>query len=168
MNFKELLKSDKDIDGNTSSKKIVYTYRLGNFIKYECKNPIMKQFYKIKYKLYKLLFMNLNNCEIPSEAKIGKCFSIVHNGRGVVIHPRAEIGDNATILHGVTVGATYTDSNHGVPKIGNNVLFGAGCKVLGGITVGDNVKIGANAVVTKDIPSNCVIGGIPAKVIKFL
>lgn len=103
--------------------------------------------------------------EIHPGAKIGKGLFIDH-GMGVVIGETAEIGDNVTMYHGVTLGGTGNVQGKRHPTIGNNVLIGAGAKVLGAITIGDNAKIGANAVVLHDIPENCTAVGIPAKVVK--
>lgn len=81
---------------------------------------------------------------------------------GVVVGATAIIGNDVVIYHGVTLGATKQMPGRRHPKIGNNVLIGAGAKLLGPITIGDNVQIGANAVVTKDVPANSIAVGIPA------
>ena len=103
--------------------------------------------------------------EIHPAAKIGKGLMIDH-GMGVVIGETAEIGDNCTIYQGVTLGGTGKDVGKRHPTIGNNVLIGAGAKVLGPLTVGDNTKIAANAVVLDDIGTNSTAVGIPAKVVR--
>ena len=103
--------------------------------------------------------------EIHPGAKIGKGLVIDH-GMGVVIGETAEIGDNCTIYQGVTLGGTGKDVGKRHPTLGNNVLVGAGAKVLGPFTIGDNTKIAANAVVLTEIPENCTAVGIPAKVVK--
>jgi len=100
-------------------------------------------------------------CEIYYSSKIGKSFMLVH-GLGTVIGSNVEIGDNVTIYHNVTIGTQY-DTEKEKPNIGNNVIIYAGAKVIGNITIADNVVIGANSVVTKNIPSNEVWVGIPAK-----
>ncbi len=103
--------------------------------------------------------------EIHPGAKIGKNLFIDH-GMGVVIGETAEIGDNVLIYHGVTLGGTGHDGDkkrH--PTVGNNVTIGTGAKLLGPINIGDNAKIGANAVVLKDVPENTTAVGIPAKII---
>ena len=103
--------------------------------------------------------------EIHPGAKIGKGLVIDH-GMGVVIGETAEIGDNCTIYQGVTLGGTGKDVGKRHPTLGNNVLVGAGAKVLGPFTIGDNTKIAANAVVLTEIPENCTAVGIHAKVVK--
>ena len=85
---------------------------------------------------------------------------------GVVIGETAEVGDNVTIYHGVTLGGTGKHKGKRHPTIGNNVIIGSGAKVLGPINIGDNVKIGANSVVLKDIEADKTAVGIPAKVVK--
>jgi len=103
--------------------------------------------------------------EIHPAAKIGEGLVIDH-GMGVVIGETAEIGNNCTIYQGVTLGGTGKDVGKRHPTLGNNVLVGAGAKVLGPFTIGDNTKIAANAVVLDEIPDDCTAVGIPAKVVK--
>ena len=111
----------------------------------------------------------LTGIEIHPAAKIGKNFFIDH-GMGVVIGETSEIGDNVTIYHMVTLGgispSINSDNQRQVkrhPTLKDNVVIGSGAQVLGPITVGENAKVGANAVVTKDVPANAVMVGIPAK-----
>ncbi len=103
--------------------------------------------------------------EIHPGAKIGKGLFIDH-GAGVVIGETAEIGDNCTIYQNVTLGGTGKDVGKRHPTLGNNVLVGAGARVLGPFTIGDNSKIAANAVVLEEVPPNCTAVGVPAKVVK--
>ena len=103
--------------------------------------------------------------EIHPAAKIGKGLVIDH-GMGVVIGETTEIGDDCTIYQGVTLGGTGKDTGKRHPTIGNNVLVGAGAKVLGPFTVGDNARIAANAVVLSAIPPNSTAVGVPARVVK--
>lgn len=100
--------------------------------------------------------------EIHPGATIGKGLCIDH-GMGVVIGETAEIGDDVLIYHGVTLGGTGKDKGKRHPTIDNGVVIGAGAKVLGPIKVGNNAKIGANAVVVKDVPEGATAVGIPAK-----
>ena len=103
--------------------------------------------------------------EIHPGAKIGKGLMIDH-GMGVVIGETTEIGDNCTLYQGVTLGGTGKDVGKRHPTLGNNVMVGAGAKVLGPFKIGDNTKIAANAVVLEEIPDNCTAVGIPAKIVR--
>jgi serine O-acetyltransferase len=103
--------------------------------------------------------------EIHPGATIGKGLVIDH-GAGVVIGETAEIGDNCTLYQGVTLGGTGKDVGKRHPTLGNDVLVGAGAKVLGPFTVSDGSKVAANAVVLKEIPENSTAVGIPARVVK--
>jgi len=104
--------------------------------------------------------------EIHPGAKIGKRLFIDH-GMGIVIGETAEVGDNCTIYHGVTLGGTGKEKGkkrH--PTVGNNVLIGAGAKLLGPITVGDNAMIGSGSVVLNDVPPNSTVAGVKARVVR--
>ncbi|MFO7275350.1 MAG: serine O-acetyltransferase [Bacillota bacterium] len=106
----------------------------------------------------------LTGIEIHPGARIGRrCF--IDHGMGVVIGETAEIGDDVTIYQGVTLGGTGKERGKRHPTLGNGVLVGVGAKVLGAITVGDNSRIGAGAVVVKPVPPNCTVVGIPGKVV---
>lgn len=102
--------------------------------------------------------------DIPRGSQIGKGFYIGHFS-GIVVSPSAIIGDNCNISQGVTIGVSGRGDKRGAATIGNGVYIGPGAKIVGKVTIGDNVAIGANAVVTKDIPSESVVAGILAKVI---
>jgi len=132
--------------------------------------------YKFAHFLYlkKLLFLArlvsqtgrfLTGIEIHPGAQIGRRLFIDH-GMGVVIGETAIVGDDVTIFHGVTLGGTGKEKGKRHPTIGNNVFIGAGAKILGNVYIGDNCKIGSNAVVLRDIPANCTAVGIPAKIVR--
>jgi len=106
----------------------------------------------------------LTGIEIHPGAKIGKNFFIDH-GMGVVIGETAEIGDNVTIYHGVTLGGVSLNKGKRHPTIGNNVIIGSGAKILGPFKVGDNSKIGSNSVVVKEVPENSTVVGIPGRIV---
>ena len=99
--------------------------------------------------------------QIPPET-CGKNLILYHYSGGIVINAQARLGDNCKLYPGLVVGSTP----EGVPTIGNNVWIGPGVKIVGKIFIGDNVIIAPNSVVQKNIPSNVIVGGIPAKVIK--
>ena len=141
--------------------KALFFHRIANF------------FSKAKFDLVARLISQLSRfftgIEIHPKAEIGKNFFIDH-GMGVVIGETSEIGDNVTIYHATTLGgispSIKSDEQRYVkrhPTLKNNVVVGSGAQVLGPVIVGENAKIGANAVVTKDVPANAVMVGIPAK-----
>lgn len=145
--------------------------RLEVFLLYPSIHALM--FYRISHFLYehKLFFFaraisqfarTFTGIEIHPGAKIGKGLFIDH-GMGVVIGETAEVGDNVTIYHGVTLGGTGKHKGKRHPTVGDDVIIGSGAKVLGPINVGDGAKIGANAVVVKDVPANATAVGVPAK-----
>ena len=124
-------------------------------------------FHRIAHFLYKhkLLFLArlvsqlgrfFTGIEIHPGAKIGRRLFIDH-GMGIVIGETAEVGNDCTIYHQVTLGGTGKDKNKRHPTVGNNVMIGAGSKVLGPIKIGNNVKIGANSIVLKNIPDNVTV-----------
>lgn len=101
----------------------------------------------------------LTGIEIHPGAKIGRRLFIDH-GMGVVIGETAEIGDDCTLYHGVTLGGTGKERKKRHPTLKNNVIVGCGAAILGNITIGNNVKIGAHTVVLNDIPDNCTVVGV--------
>ena len=102
--------------------------------------------------------------EIHPGATIGRGFFIDH-GMGVVIGETAEIGDNCTLYHGVTLGGTSWAKEKRHPTLGDNVVVGSGAKILGPFKVGDDSKIGSNSVVVKEVPSTATVVGIPGKIV---
>lgn len=132
-------------------------------------------YYRISHFLYKhkrYFFARLisqigkffTGIEIHPGAKIGRRLFIDH-GTGIVIGETATVGNDCTIYHGVTLGGTGKNRNKRHPDIGDNVMIGCGAKILGPIKIGNNVKIGANAVVTKNVEDNSTVVGIPGKVL---
>ena len=108
----------------------------------------------------------LTGIEIHPGARIGKGLFIDH-GMGIVIGETAEIGDDCTIYHNVTLGGTGHDTGKRHPTLGNNVLVATGAMVLGPITIGDNARIGANAVVLKNVEENATVVGVPGKMVRI-
>jgi len=107
----------------------------------------------------------LTGVEIHPGAKIGHGFFIDH-GMGVVVGETAEIGDFVTLFQGVTLGGTGKERGKRHPTLGSHVVVGTGAKILGNIKIGDFVKIGANSVVLRSVPSNSTVIGVPGKIIK--
>jgi len=103
--------------------------------------------------------------EIHPGARIGRRFFIDH-GMGVVIGETAEIGDDVTLYHGVTLGGTAWQKEKRHPTLGNNVVVGAGAKILGPIYIGDNARVGSNSVVVKDVPAGVTVVGIPGRALQ--
>jgi serine O-acetyltransferase len=108
---------------------------------------------------------SLTGIEIHPGAVIGPGFFIDH-GMGVVIGETAEVGADVTLYHGVTLGGTSLEKGKRHPTIGDRVVIGAGAKVLGAITIGEDSRIGANAVVVSSVPSNSVVVGVPGQIVK--
>ena len=141
--------------------KAIFFHKIANFFaiaKFHLVARIISQFSRF-----------LTGIEIHPRANIGKNLFIDH-GMGVVIGETSEIGDNVTIYHRATLGGISPSVNSNEqrnikrhPTLKDNVVVGSGAQILGPVTVGKNAKIGANAVVTKDVPENAVMVGIPAK-----
>ena len=141
--------------------KAIFFHKVANFFataKFDLVARIISQFSRF-----------LTGIEIHPKAKIGRNLFIDH-GMGVVIGETSEIGDNVTIYHMVTLGgispSINSDSQRQIkrhPTLMNNVVIGSGAQILGPVIVGENAKVGANAVITKDVPNNAVMIGIPAK-----
>lgn len=131
-------------------------YKLARFLHLK-RIPLVPKF--ITY-LIRLVF----GAFIPHTADIGKGTIVGYGGIGIVVHSRAKIGKNCLVNSGVTIGG----SSHGpgVATIGDKVYIGSGAKIIGDVNIGNSVVIGANAVVTKNIPDNCLVLGIPAKIAK--
>jgi serine O-acetyltransferase len=113
---------------------------------------------------FKPIVEGASGARIYADAKIGGGL-LLHQSSGVVIAPGAELGENCTLFSGACV--VYKANNQGFasPKIGSNVRLTVGCKVIGNVVIGDNVTVGANAVVTKNVPDDSVVVGIPAQII---
>jgi serine O-acetyltransferase len=105
----------------------------------------------------------LTGIEIHPAARLGRALFIDH-GMGIVIGETAEIGDNVSLLQGVTLGGTSTRREKRHPTLRDNVTVGAGAKIIGAITIGDNSRVGAGSVVVRDVPPNAVVVGVPGRV----
>jgi serine O-acetyltransferase len=136
-------------------------YRFGNW-RYGIRPRWLRMPFSFAYKLLKFFADSLLGIEIPCEAAIGRRFTIEHTG-AIVISGDAVFGDDCVVRQGVTVGLRNRN-RRGSPRIGNRVDIGAGAKLLGPIVIGDDVAIGANAVVLCDVPDGCLAVGVPAVV----
>jgi len=149
-----------------SSAEILLLYSgLHAILAYRLSHALYKRGYHFAARFVSQKARHLTGIEIHPGAKIGKGVFIDH-GSGVVIGETAIVGDNCTLYQGVTLGGTGKDTGKRHPTLGNNVMVGAGAKVLGPFTVGDNSKIAANAVVLEPIPENSTAVGIPARIVK--
>ena len=128
-------------------------------------HKLYKNGYTLAARAVSQFVRRVTGIEIHPAAKIGKCLFIDH-GMGVVIGETAEIGDYCTIYQGVTLGGTGKDTGKRHPTLGNNVMVGAGAKILGPFKVGDGAKIASGAVVLCEVPDNTTAVGIPAKPVK--
>lgn len=136
-------------------------YRFGRW-RYGVRPALLRKFFSLLYKILFKFVQIITGIELPCEAEIGRNFVIDHFG-GIVISGYAKFGDDCRIRNGVVVGLKKVDQPC-APVIGNNVDIGAGAKLLGAIRIGDNVVIGANAVVLTDVPDNCLAVGVPATI----
>ena len=138
-------------------------YRFGRW-RYTVRPRVLRMPLSMIYKLLKFVADMLLGIELPCEAVIGQRFTIEHIG-GIVISGDAVFGDDCIIRNCVTVGLRNRNLR-GSPRIGNRVDIGTGAKLLGPIRIGDDVAIGANAVVICDVPDGCIAVGVPARVIQ--
>lgn len=168
--FKQFIEDAKSIaerdPAATSVLEVIFLYSGFHAV---CLHRIAHWFYKRNMRFIARFISQLNRfltgVEIHPGAKIGKGLFIDH-GMGVVIGETAEVGDNCTIYHNVTLGGTGKDKGKRHPTIGNNVLISTGAKVLGPFKVGDNSRIGANAVVLNEIEPNTTVVGVPGRAVK--
>ncbi len=141
---------------------LMVVYRFGRW-RYTIRRRWMRLPFSFLYKVLKPFSEILTGIELPCEATIGRRFRIDHFG-GIVISGDAVFGDDCVIRNGVTVGLRHAGVR-GAPIFGNRVDVGAGAKILGAIRIGDDVVIGANAVVLRDVPANSVAVGVPARIL---
>ena len=169
--FKELYEDAKNIkDKDPATKSIIEVVLLYPGFHALLWHRLSHLLYKIGLRFLPRLISQIargfTGIEIHPGAKIGRRLFIDH-GMGIVIGETAEVGNDCTIYHGATLGGTGKDINKRHPTIGNNVMVGAGAKILGPIKIASNIKIGAGAVVLKEcLDENVTLVGMPAMVIK--
>lgn len=140
---------------------------LWTIIAYRLAHTLTKLKLRLLPKMIMTLMKVISGIDLNPSAQIGKSFFIDH-GVGVVIGETTQIGDNCILFQNVTLGGTGKHTGKRHPTIGNNVLIGVGATILGPVSVGDNVKIGADTfVIMKNIPSNCTVVGAPGKIVKI-
>lgn len=170
--FSDLYRIDADIRTSTLIKAIIFgkeTYQY-NFWMRTCAFSRAHGFMKLT--LYPVARLMLNHYEykygisIPSTTNIGGGFYIGHFGT-IVVNELSKIGNNCNISQGVTIGMANRGDKKGYPEIGNNVYLGPGAKIVGSVKIGNNVAVGANCVVTKDVADNAVVVGVPGRVISY-
>ncbi len=140
---------------------VMLVYRFGRW-RYSIKQRWLRLPLSFAYRILKLLSQILTGIDLPCEVQVGHRLTIEHFG-GIIISGDTIIGDDVVIRNGVTIGLKRTRVA-GAPVIGNRVDIGAGAKILGSIRIGDDVVIGANAVVLQDVPANSLAVGVPAKI----
>lgn len=141
---------------------VMAVYRFGRW-RYHIRWRWLRVPFSAAYKVLKSFSEILTGIELPCEATVGRRFRIDHFG-GIIISGDAVFGDDCVVRNGVTVGLRHA-GQRGSPVIGNRVDIGAGAKILGAIHIGDDVAIGANAVVLVDVPANSIAVGVPARVL---
>ena len=139
-------------------------YRFGH-LRYKFKSKLIRWPLAIVHIILAKLGEILFGITIGVSAKIGERLIIEHSG-AIVVHGNASLGDDCIIRQGVTIGNRHLDAPLEAPHIGHRVNIGAGAKILGGITIGDDAVIGANAVVIKDVPAGAIAVGVPAKILQ--
>lgn len=135
---------------------LIHWYRLSHWL-WKHHVPILPTFL---WRLQYLLF----NSSVPGSCTLMQGVIFAYGGIGAVTHARAVIGENCMIGQGVTIGGK--SGWYEVPVIGNNVEISAGARIIGPVRIGNNVIIGANTVVAKDVPDNCIVAGVPARIIR--
>lgn len=137
----------------------VVVYRFGRWV-YTIKLPVIRQVMIFIYLVINTICLAVTGIHVARESDIGPGL-VIHNSNGIFILAK-KIGHSCTVNQCVSV-ASVRDT--GWPTLGDNIYLGAGCKVMGGVTVGDNVVVGANSLVIADVPSNCTVLGVPARII---
>jgi serine O-acetyltransferase len=144
----------------------VVSYRLGRWVRREVRVPVVREVLKVATFAVHLCLSVVMTMEISFDTEIGGGFYIGHAGY-VVINTHAVLGTNCNISPGVVIGEGGRAGQRGTPVIGNNVYIAPGAKIFGGLSIGDNVAIGANAVVNTSVPPGAVVAGNPGRIVSF-
>ena len=141
---------------------VMVVYRFGRW-RYGVRPAVVRKFFSLIYHVLYKFVQIITGIQLPCEVDVGRNFVIDHFG-GIMISGYAKFGDNCRVRNGVVIGILRVGEKS-APIIGNNVDIGVGAKLLGPIRIGDNVLIGANAVVVRDVPDNSVIMAVPAVIL---
>jgi serine O-acetyltransferase len=161
----ENLREDLQTYGGDPTRRGFWTmvvYRFGRW-RYTIGSRPLRVPFSILYKLFKIIAESITGTELPCEVLVGRRLRIEHSF-DIVVSGDAVIGDDVVLRNGVTIGLRH-EGKRGSPVIGNRVDIGAGAKILGPIQIGDDVSIGANAVVIRDVPSSSIAVGVPARIL---
>jgi serine O-acetyltransferase len=139
-------------------------YRFSRWVHYDFPIPLLRSILKTVCAIWRLLIEMITGIELPNRAKIGKGLYIPH-ADGIILNIEASIGEYCNLSQQVTIGYGGRGNQAGNPQLGDRVFVGSGAKIIGPVTIGNDVAIGANAVVNKDLPDKAVAVGIPAKII---
>jgi serine O-acetyltransferase len=145
---------------------IMTQYRFSRWVHYRVHIPVIRQVLKVFCAVWRMLIEITTGSEFPNRAEIGKGLYMPH-AVGITIHIDAKIGEYCNLGQHITIGVGGRGEKAGIPKLGDQVFVGPGACIFGMVTIGNNVAIGANAVVTKDLPDNAVAAGVPAKIISY-
>jgi serine O-acetyltransferase len=161
--FKNIRADLRAYEGNWGAQGFwaMLVYRFGRW-RYTVRPALLRKFFSLLYKMAFKFVQIVTGIELPCEVNVGSNFVIDHFG-GIIISGFAQIGNNCRIRNGVVIGLQRAGESR-APLIGDNVDIGAGAKLLGPIRIGNNVLIGANAVVINDVPHNCIAVGVPARI----
>ncbi len=141
-------------------------YRYSRWVFTQVHIPIVRQFLRLFGVLWHKLIEITTGIDLPSRADIGKGLYIAHFG-GIFINDEVKMGDYCTLSQDITIGIAGRGDKRGCPKLGDKVYLAPGSRIIGPITIGNEVAIGTNAVVTKDLPDKAVAVGVPAKIISY-
>lgn len=161
--FENVREDWKTYEGSISRQGlwVMLVYRFGRW-RYQVRPRLLRLPLSFVYRVLKLLSQILTGIDLPCEVVVGRRFTIEHFG-GIVISGDAVFGDDCIIRNGVTVGLRRT-GQRGAPVFGDRVDIGTGAVILGDIRIGNDVSIGANAVVLESVPDNCIAVGVPAQI----